>query len=143
MAPGLEQYTGKKIIVIKKSEDGSAVEVEGTAQVANEQGILIKPKGKTTLELVVAGDIEDVRYVADKPKALTAKVLKLVEFGGARNHLLERHGYTLEQVNGMDEQAAFDAHNEIDHEGDNLGHVHGDKNKTERVEAVENAGDED
>lgn len=139
----LSQYEGKKIVVVKKSENGDAAEIEGTAQLANQLGILIKPKGKTNLEMIETADIEEVRYVVEKPKALARKTLKPVEFGQARNHLLERHGLTLTQVNEMDEKAAFDVHNEVDHEGSDLGHVHGDKNKTERAEAVSEATDED
>jgi hypothetical protein len=139
----LAQYEGKKIIVIKKVEGGDAVEIEGTAQASNDLGILIKPKGKTNFDLIHKGDIEEVRYVVEKPKALGRKTLKLVEFGQARNHLLERHGYTLAQVNEIDEKQAFDAHNAIDHVASDLGHEHGDKAKTERVEAIENAGESD
>lgn len=138
----IEQYEGKKIVVVYNKGD-EAVEVEGTAQAANSVGILLKPKGKTTIDIIELAQIESVRYVADKPKSLAAKVLKPVEFGQARNHLLERHGYTLTQINDMDEQAAFDAHNAIDHKASDLGHVHGDKNKTERAEAVEAAGEGD
>lgn len=139
----LAQYENKKIVVVKKNEDGSASEIEGVAQAANELGILIKPKGKTNFDLVPIGDIEEIRYVEGTVKKLTRKTLKEVEFGQARNHLLERHGFTLAQVNDMDEKSAFEKHNAIDHEGSDLGHVHGDKNKTERAEAIEAAGEGD
>lgn len=137
----LEQYTDKRILVTVNTEEGAS-EVEGVAQAANELGLLIKPKGKMGLDLIPIADIIEVKYVAEKQKPLVAKVLKPVGFGQARTHLLERHALLLEEVNGMSEQEAFDKHNEIDHVEADLGHVHGDKNKTERAEAVE-AGEED
>lgn len=119
------QFVNKKAILVRAEEGkAEAVEIEGTVQAASELGILIKPKGRTKLELVPASEIEDVRHVIEKPKALTARVLKPVEFGGARNHLLERHGLTLSVINEMDEQKALDAHSKIDHVEAGLGHTH-------------------
>lgn len=135
MSNDLSQYEGKKIIVVKKDGE-NAVELEGTAQTANEVGILLKPKGKATVDIVSAEDIVEVRYVVEKPKALTRKTLKVVEFGQARNHLLERHGYTLARINEMDEQEALNEHSRINHEAADLGHVHGDKSETPRAQAV-------
>jgi len=137
MAQNFEKFTGKKIVVVHKV-DGKvdAEESEGTAEVGNEGGILFKPKGKTQLVLLEAGNIIEVRFVEDKPKNLARKVLKPVQFGQARNHLLERHGYTLAAVNALTEQSAFDEHEQIDHEAQDLGHVHGDKEATPRAEAV-------
>lgn len=141
MAHELEQYNGKKVVVVKKNKEGGADEIEGTVQSGNELGLLVKLKGKTTADIIEAADIVEVRYVVDAPKALERKVLKVVEFGQARNHLLERHGFTLAQINAMDEKAAFDTHNSVDHVYADLGHEHGDKKKTERVEAVDAAGE--
>lgn len=122
------EFVNKKAILVRTEEGKTeAVEVEGTIQAASELGVLIKPKGRTKLELVPASEIEDVRHVIEKPKALTARVLKIVEFGGARNHLLERHGYTLKAINELNEQEALDAHDKINHIDADLGHTHEDK----------------
>lgn len=131
-----EQYVGKKVLVTVKGENGDAVEVEGTVDVGNDLGLVIKPKGKTRLDIIEQDDIIEIKYVADAPKPLAAKTLKVVEFGQARNHLLERHGYTLTDINKMDEQAAFDFHASLDHVALNLGHVHGAKEATPAAAAV-------
>jgi len=140
MSQNYDQFAGKRVIVVHRVDGKTdAEEVEGTAEAANDQAILLKPKGKTQLQLIEAGNIEDVRFVEDKPKALARKTLKVVQFGQARNHLLERHAFTLSQVNEMSEQEALEKHEGIDHEASDLGHVHGDKDATPRAEAVEAA----
>lgn len=122
----LSQFANKKVTVVHTVEgQEEAVETEGTVSVANEGGVLIKPKGKTQMVLIEAANIEDVRYVEEKPKEIKAKMLKPVEFGQARSHLLERHGFYLEAVNKLSEKEAYEQHEAIDHK--NLGHYHGVK----------------
>jgi hypothetical protein len=118
------QYEGKKVIITRNLSDGTAVEVEGTVQTGNVIGLLLKPKGKSTIDLIEAGDIEQIIEQAETPKPLTRKVLKPITFGNARTHLLERHSVTLTEINGMDEQTALEMHDSIDHEADDLGHIH-------------------
>lgn len=131
------KYEGKKVKLVR-NETGKdeATEIEGTVQSGNELGILIRPKGKTQFELIPAAEIESVDFVEDKAKELSRKTLKIVEFGAARAHLLERHAYTLSDVNKLTELEAYDLHNLLDHEAEDLGHVHGDKDATERAAAV-------
>lgn len=123
----LTQYSDKKVVVVRKQEDGSAKEVEGTVQTANELGLLIKPKGQTKFDLIPADEIEDIRLAQSTAKAIARKTLKVVELGQARSHLVERHAFTLSQVNAMSEEEAFQTHEGIDHEAGDLGHVHGSK----------------
>lgn len=126
----LEEFADKKVVVVHRVDgETNAVETEGKVEGANALALLLKPKGKTQAVLIEADKIEDVRYVEEKPKALTAKTLKPVEFGQARNHLLERHGLTLEAVNALSEKEAFEQHKGIDHVASKLGHVHGSKDK--------------
>lgn len=140
MAQNFDKYTGKKVVVVRTvSGQTEAEEIEGTCEVGNELGLLVKPKGKTQLELIDAESVVEVRYAEESVKKLARKTLKVVEFGQARSHLLERHGWTLAQVNGISEKEALDAHEQIDHEANDLGHVHGDKKATARAQAVENA----
>ena len=132
MAEGqnLTQYANKKVTVIHTVEgETDAQELEGTVEAANEQALLVKPKGKTGMQLIEAGNIVEVRYVDEKPKAIVAKVLKPIEFGKARAHLLERHGATLAEINGLSEKAAFEKHEALDHKAADLGHVHGEPEK--------------
>jgi hypothetical protein len=132
----LSKFADKKVIVVHRVEGSTdAVETEGTAQAANEGGILLKPKGKTQMILIEAPAIEDVRFVDEKPKEIKRKLLKVVEFGQARNHLLERHGWTLKQVNEISEKAAYETHEKIDHVSADIGHEHGEKDKAEKAES--------
>lgn len=119
-----EQYEGKKVILTVSAEDGSAVELEGTAETANAIGFILKPKGKTKLDIIEAEKVLEVRLAPETPKTIGAKTLKPVRLGQARSHLLERHGYKLKDINAMTEQAAFDFHEGLDHKALDLGHVH-------------------
>jgi hypothetical protein len=136
----LAEYTGKKVIVTQNldqpDKDGnSAIEVEGTVQVGNADGVLIKPKGKATFDLIEARSIEEIRLAPEKDKSFKASKLKLVTIGGARRHLLERHAVTLAWANSVTEEQALEYHNSLNHEELDLGHVHSDKvDKAEKSE---------
>lgn len=141
-------FTGKKVIITRNlaepNEAGdTAVELEGKAESANSLGILFKAKGKTGLELIEASEIEDVRLAPETDKKLTAKTLKVTELGSAKQHLLDRHGLTLTDINGLDEGAAHTYHAELDHKSLDLGHVHGAKPAEERAAALEAAASDD
>jgi hypothetical protein len=134
----LATYEGKKVIItvnLKAPNDAgeTAIEVEGTAQAANELGILLKPKGRTNLDLIEAADIEDIKLAPEPDKKLAAKTLKDVELGNAKQHLLDRHGLTLADVNALTEESAFSYHSTLDHKALDLGHVHGAKAAEERA----------
>lgn len=131
-AADLQQYEGKKVVLVRNlsepNEKGErAVELEGTAVKANALGVMFKPKGRTNVELIELGEIESVSLAPDGDKKIAAKMLKPVELGSAKSHLLERHGFTLGKVNGMTEEDAFKAHESIDHKASDLGHYHGVK----------------
>ena len=119
-----EQYNGKKVLVTVNQADGTAAEVEGTVEIGTAAGLLIKPKGKTKLDLIESANIAEVKLAPETAKAITAKKLKPIVLGQARGHLLERHGYKLKDINAMNEDTAFDFHESIDHKSEDLGHVH-------------------
>jgi hypothetical protein len=128
----LSQYTGKRVIVTRNlpepNEKGeSAVEIEGQIEVANDLGLLIKPKGKVQLDLIPKAEVEEVRLAESASKPLKRTTLKVVKPGQARRHLVERHGVTLDWANNVTEEQAFDYHLGLDHEALDLGHVHSDK----------------
>lgn len=126
-------YVGKRVTLVRNVEGDNgpeAVELTGTIENANPLGIVFKPKGKTSLELFEIGEIEpgSVRLAEGEsgPAQLKARTLKPVKPGQARSHLLERHGGTLTEVNGMSENEAYSFHEGIDHVAADLGHVHSD-----------------
>ena len=137
MATDYSKFEGKKVSLVR-NEVGkeTATEIEGKVESANALGVLIRPKGKTQFELIPAAEIEQISFVEDKPKDISVKTLKIIEFGQARAHLLERHSYTLTDVNKLTELEGYDLHNLIDHVADDLGHIHGDKDATARAAAV-------
>lgn len=139
-ATDFEQYVGKKVTLTRNlaeaNDDGqTAEELEGTVEAFAGSVLLFKPKGKTTADMIEVGDVESIDYAPDKAKKISRKKLKPVTYGQARNHLAERHGFTLKQVNEMTEKQAFEAHNGIDHEGQDLAHVHVEKDKAENKES--------
>jgi hypothetical protein len=128
--------------VQRKAADGTLEEVEGTVQTGNALGLLLKPKGKASVEIIEASVIEGIEAAPEKEKKLSVKWLKEVSLGQARQHLLDRHGATLEDVNEMAEQEAFDFHFEIDHEEEDLGHRHGEKPKRDADASADEDDDE-
>ena len=139
----LAEFKDKKVVVTRNlaepNEKGeSAVEVEGTVQIGNALGLLIKPKGKTNFELIPAAEIEEITLAKESNKAIKRSKLQPVKLGQARRHLLERHGVQLAWVNSVTEEQALEYHNSLDHEDLDLGHVHVEKGG----ESNEPAGDE-
>lgn len=130
------EYKDGRVIVVVKGDDDTASEIEGTVIAANAGGIVLKEKGKTKQHLLDNDEIVEVRRAEETAKPLSAKTLKLVTYGQARSHLLERHGLTLKQVNELTEQGALDFHNGLDHNGLDLGHVHEDTSQTPAAQAV-------
>ena len=118
----LEDFDGKQVILHLIKSDGSVSEVEGKVEAASAAGVAFKEKGKRDVDLVEPNTIEEIALAPVKPKNLTQKKLKPVTDSTARQHLLDRHGYDRSVVNGMDDDQAFEEHEDIDH--DDLGHRH-------------------
>ena len=127
----LAQYANKRVKFVHNLDEANekgekAVEVEGTVQTGNELGLLVKPKGQVSFKIFHRDSIEpdSITLVEDKSTKLKRSKLQPVKIGQARRHLLERHGFTLSYVNGLTEEQAMKVHDEIDHEMEDLGHVH-------------------
>lgn len=139
----LAQFQGNKVVVQvlldEPNEKGETlIELEGKAEAANALGVLIKPKGRTQVELIERGKIESIELAPESEKKLTSRSLLPVDFGKVRQHLLDRHGNTLEEVNGLTEESAQTYHNDLEHDG--FGHKHEAKKPAEeRAEGVEEA----
>lgn len=138
------QYTDKRVILTvgTPGNDEPDRNIEGTVQTANAMALLIKLKGKSQTEPIFTKDIVSIELAPDTSRKLTQRYLKEVKVGEFRQHLVDRHGFTLDVVNAEDftEEKAAAVHTE-QHEKlkDTLGHVHGEKPKTERETAIENA----
>jgi hypothetical protein len=133
MSQNLEQFVNQKVTLQKKAADGSLEEITGTVLAANEIGVLLKPKGKTQGSLIALADIEgDIVHANEKPKKLTQRTLKVIAYGGARQHLITSHGYALTEIQAMSESRAFDFHAGLDHT--DLGHTHSDAKPAESAD---------
>jgi hypothetical protein len=138
----LQPFIDKEAILHVVQDDGTLKEITGTIKAATVAGVPFKEKGKPGLELTTVDKIEEIDYAPVKAKAVTQKKLKPIEFGQARQHLVDRHGVELSWAKDADEKTAFDYHATLDHT--NLGHVHVvEEKKDEREQALtenENAG---
>lgn len=133
-AENIGQYEGQKVIVKHQldepAEDGSTTATtEGKADVANATGLLLKPKGKSGLLLLSLSQIDEISYAPQKEKKITVKKVKVIGFGGARQHLADRHGYSVSDLDSVSEERALEIHNDIDHEANGVAHRHVDKDE--------------
>lgn len=144
----LSQYADKKVTVIRNlpepnEEGATSVEVEGVVQVANDIGLLLKPKGQVKFELIAKDEIEEVYIAREAQRNLKRSKLNLVKLGQARRHLLERHGIQLSWVNNATEEQAFEYHESLDHEQLDLGHIHVDKGAEKEKGSESDESDEE
>ena len=140
----LNQFKEKKVtLVVNPADGGDAEELEGTVVAVTGSAIMFRPKGKTSPRIIEKGAIECIEHAATGDKKLGVRTLKVVQFGQARAHLLERHGATLKTVNALTEKEAFDQHAALDHVALDLGHVHKDKDDEKADEQPESDTDED
>lgn len=125
-----EALENKTVTLVFTDEKGEQVESEGKLQaVAPGKGIMFRRRGKQMADLVDEDKIISITPVAEAPKKVSAKKLKVVTIEDSRHHLADRHGYTLTQVNGATPEQALLAHQGIDHA--DLGHTHEDAESTE------------
>lgn len=145
-ASTLEQFQGKQVILhVIDTEKNEVIEKEGKVEAASEYGMAFKEKGKRDSDLIEPAQIEEITLAPSKPKKLAQKKLKEVTESTARQHLLDRHGYERSVINGVDDEAAFKEHADIDHS--DLGHKHvsedEDGDDTEAEAGDESTDDED
>lgn len=123
--------------------DGS--EVKGTVANGSPIGVLVRKRGQGKLELIEAGEIESYEVSSEKDgiAAFKSRRIGFVKEGGVRQHLLDRHGCTLNFLNGNDgestsplsEEEAVRYHDNTDHSS--MGHYHAEPRKKETsTEAV-------
>lgn len=118
----LQQFINKEAVFHLIQEDGSLQEVTGTIKAASVAGVPFKVKGKSGLEFSTVDKFHEIDYAPVKAKAVTQKKLNPIEFGQARQHLVDRHGVELSWAKEADEKSAFEYHENLDHS--NLGHTH-------------------
>ncbi len=112
------EFVDRRVILTKV--DGS--EHEGKISAVSPILIMFVPKGTRSGELVTVADVQDIQLRPEKPRKLSQKSMDPVTTGRVRRHLLDYHGTTLAEVNGMGDVEAEIFHDAIDHS--DLGHNH-------------------
>lgn len=119
----------RKVIITHDVPDGdtmTSVETEGTLMaVAPEIGIMVRPKGRQQGELITADRVTNIEYAETAIRDLKQKTLKVEGLETVRQHLADRHGYKLSDINPMSPADALAFHGGIDHS--ELGHGHNEK----------------
>ncbi len=138
-AAELESFINKKVILHTINDDDSTTEREGKVEAASEGGIAFKEKGKSSLDLYEVKQIEEIAAAPETPKKIRQKRLDPVETGRVRQHLVDRHGMPVSRANSMDEKAATELHDKIDHA--DLGHKHAVAEKSTQETAIADAED--
>lgn len=128
----LESYTGKKIKVTVDQPGRERREITGKVDLANVMAMIVKEERQTMTTLIeaswiVPGSIEEI---VEKPRELKARRLDPLTASNARHHLLDRHGWWLFTVPGIDntgvnqmtDEEALTLHATLDHSI--LGHYH-------------------
>lgn len=136
------QYNGKKVTVfLNQAPEGGESSLEGTVDTGTEMGLLFKPKGKASLELIDAANIASIELAPETPKKLAVKALLPLKDSGARQHLIDRHAYKVEDIEPLSEADALTFHDsEVSHEG--LGHSHDGKPKDKKTDEAAASDDE-
>lgn len=131
----LATFSGKQVILHLIQDDGSVAELEGKVEDASEVGMAFKEKGKRDVDLVLPDQIEEITAAPEKPKKIVQKKLKAVTVTTVRQHLADRHGWTIGEVNEMSDDEALGVHDDLDHS--DLGHKH-ESDEDDNNEAGEN-----
>ena len=137
----LESYSGKQVVLHVVNDEGGLDELEGKVESASEVGMAFKEKGKRDLRLIEPSQIEEIELAPEAPKKSPQKKLQQVTESGARQHLLDRHGYLRSWANQVSDAEAFAEHQSIDHS--DLGHRHLTDEETAKKAEKASESDED
>lgn len=109
--------------------------IEGMVIAAQSACILVKPRGNMLADLLEYAQIERVEVIPNVASKVARRELKLIRIHEARQHLGDRHGWTISSLENMTDIEAFEIHENTDHEG--LTHCHTDKEKSRIAEKIQ------
>jgi hypothetical protein len=115
----LVQFSGKNVN-IKLTGEYANLSGEGRVEAAGPFGVAFKPKGKGSV-IVEPTDIESIETAA-VVKKITRKSLLPASLENVRQHLVDRHGYAVADIEKYSPEQALEWHNSLDHAP--LGHDH-------------------
>ena len=117
----LTDYVDKRVELKTITAEEAVV---GTVSSAMPKAIAFKEKGKSSLVLIDATDIESIRMAPEAEAQMKPRRLNLAELDTVKRHLVDRHGYALADINAMSPEDAYSFHESIDHTP--LSHFHAD-----------------
>lgn len=123
----LVPYLGKTI-TLRYVEDGE--EVSKTGEIKNlkmelaDPLVFFNPRGRGVPVLIEGRDVLGFEATETRLRLVTRRSLREAKAATVRRHLADAHGWTLDQVNGMSDEAALAEHEKIDHGP--LAHDHSD-----------------
>lgn len=127
----LAQFAGKNVNIVLTGEY-AALSGEGKVEAASPVGVAYKPKGKGSV-IVLPADIQEIEAAA-VIKKITRKSMLPCTLENIRQHLVDRHGYGVSDIEAMTPEQALAWHDgELNHE--NLGHDHKKTAATEQAAA--------
>jgi hypothetical protein len=137
------EFEKKKVVITlgdPSNPDAETEELEGTVLSVTPVAIMFKPKGSGGSSILMVEQVLAMQPLATGPTTIKQKTLRPVELGGVRQHLADRHGFTLAWVNDHTEEQAAEIHNQqhIDL-ADSLGHTHNAAPPTAREQAIAGA----
>lgn len=135
----IEQFKDQRVKIVRNvdGEDGQRVaeELIATVTAASTDVILVRPKGRTSQLLIDVPTLESISLDDDAIKDVRQRTLRPVKLGDARQHLADRHGWTLFRVNRLTEETAFAEHEAANH--DELSHCHKEPEEVKASEDTE------
>lgn len=126
------QYKRKKATV--HFTDGTSV--EGTIEAGSQIGLVLKPKGSRERRLVEGREIKALELASAPIPRLRRKTLPIIVPAKVREHLIDRHGYRIDEISALSEAEAVVFHDSIDHLGADLGHTHREPTEAEQAIAA-------
>jgi hypothetical protein len=123
----LANYAGKNVN-IKLTGEYAELSGEGKVEAASTMGVAFKPKGKGTV-IVLPSDVDAIEAAA-VVKKITRKSMLPVTLDNVRQHLVDRHGYKVSDIEQYTPEQALEFHSTLEHA--ELGHDHTAKPKDER-----------
>lgn len=137
MAATITEYVGKRVEVTFAEgvqEDSDNAKITGKVENANAVGFVFKPAGSSKSRLYQTSDVAEIRMAPEAEPVLRSRRLDPIALKNVKRHLVDRHGYTLTDINDMSPEAALDFHEGLGH--DDLGHYH-DLSKAQKEEVAE------
>lgn len=121
----LVPYVGKTI-TLQYLEDGK--EVSKTGEIKNlklnlaDPLVFFNPRGRGVPVIVEGGDVHGFEATETRLRLVSKRSLREAKAATVRRHLADAHGWSLDEVNSMSDEAALVQHEKINH--DPLAHDH-------------------